>query len=120
MGQTTVLLRVYGPLGSAELATLADTGATFTKIPRSIAVRVGLEERYETSVELGDGRTIIRPLALADVEVEGVRRPVLVAISQEGETPLLGYTTLELLGFKVNPITQKLEKTTAIELQEGT
>ena len=31
------------------------------------------------------------------------------------EKPLLGYTALEILGFKVNPISRKLEKATAIE-----
>ena len=115
MGQTVVLLRVHGPRGSAELEALVDTGATFTKLLRSIAEQVGLEARYETPVELADGRTITRQLALAEVEVEGVRRPILVAVAEDRERLLLGYTTLELLGFKVNPVTGKLEKTAAIE-----
>ncbi len=118
MGETTVLLKVYGSAGSAEIETLVDTGATFTKIPRSVADQVGLEVKYETSVELGDGTIITRQLALAEVEVEEVRMPVLVAISaiSDGtETPLLGLTTLEILGFKVNPVTRPLEKTPAIE-----
>ena len=115
MGETNAVLTVYGSLGSAELVTLVDTGATFTKVPRAIIDSVGLEARYETLVELGDGTTITRPLALAEVEVEGVRRPMLIAISDGDETPLLGYTTLEILGFKVNPVTQSLEKTMAIE-----
>jgi len=33
-----------------------------------------------------------------------VRRPVLIAIGKE-ERSIIGYTTLELLGFKVNPVT---------------
>lgn len=33
--------------------------------------------------------------------------------------PIIGYTTLEILGFKVNPVTRRLEKTTAIEYREG-
>jgi len=32
-----------------------------------------------------------------------------------GEKGLLGYTALEVLGFKVNPLTRRLEKTFAIE-----
>ena len=51
------------------------------------------------------------------MEIEGVRRPVLVAIGEE-ERPLVGYTALELLGFKVNPITRKLEKAMPIEYRE--
>ena len=115
MGQTLVTLRIYGPLGSAEAEALADTGATFTRVPRSIAESVRLQPAYETPVQLGDGRTITRNLALAEVELEGVRRPVLVAISENGEQPLVGYTTLEALGFKVNTVTHALESTPAIE-----
>lgn len=115
MGQTNVLLKIYGSAGSAEVETPVDTGATFTKIPRNIVDEIGLELKYETYVELGNGTTITRQLALADVEVEEVRMPVLVAVFDGTETPLLGYTTLEILGFKVNPVTHSLEKTPAIE-----
>ncbi len=83
-----------------------DTGATFSKIPKSVAARLGLQAKYETEVELGDGRIIVRKLTLVDMEIEQVGKPVLVAIGEE-ERPLIGYTTLELLGFKVNPITKK-------------
>ena len=115
MGQTLVNMRVYGPLGSSELEALADTGATFTKLPRSAIEKIGAESAYETAIELGDGRTITRNLALAEVEIHGVRRPVLVSVGEDGERPLVGYTTLESLGFKVNPVTHALEPTPAIE-----
>jgi len=92
--------------------------ATFTKVPESVTVKLGLKAQYEAEVELGDGRILKRRLALAEVEIEGVRRPVLFAIGGEGERALLGYTTLEILGFKVNPVTGKLEKTVAIEYLE--
>lgn len=115
MGETTVWLKLHSPLGSAELEALADTGATYTKIPKATAAKLGLEVKYEAPTELADGRVITRYLALAEIEIEGVRRPVLVAIAENEERPLLGYTTLEMLDFKVNPITRKLEKTVAIE-----
>lgn len=116
MGGTRVRLKVYGADGKAlELEALVDTGATFTKVPNSIASALRLKAAYETEVELADGRRINRVLALAEVELEGVRRPVLVAIGEEGERPLIGYTTLENLGFKVNPLTGELERTAAIE-----
>ncbi len=117
MGETQVHLKVYGTNGEVEeLEAIVDTGATFTKIPGSVVARLGLEAKakYETEVELGDGRVIVRRLVLAEVEIEGVRRPVLIAIGEEGK-PLIGYTTLELLGFKVNPITGKLERAMPVE-----
>ena len=115
MGETRIHFKVYGTNGEvADLEAVVDTGTTFSKIPGSVAARLELEAKYETEVELGDGRVIGRRLTLAEVEIEEVRRPVLVAIGEEGK-PLIGYTTLELLGFKVNPITGKLERAMPIE-----
>ena len=114
MGETRIRFKIYGIDGkSTVLNAIVDTGATFTKIPLYVANELGLEAKYETKVELGDGHIITRKLAPAEVEIEDVRRLVLVSIGEE--KPLLGYTTLELLGFKVNPITGKLERTMAIE-----
>lgn len=116
MGETRIAFKIYGMDGqAAELEAVVDTGATFTKIPRALASILGLQVKYETGVELGDGRIVKRGLALAEVEIEGVRRPVLVAVGGEEEKPLIGYTTLEVLGFKVNPVTGRLERTIAIE-----
>ena len=116
MGETRIAFKIYGMDGqAAELEAVVDTGATFTKIPRVLASVLGLQVKYETGVELGDGRIVKRGLALAEVEIEGVRRPVLVAVGGEEEKPLIGYTTLEVLGFKVNPVTGRLERTIAIE-----
>ncbi len=115
MGESRVLVKLCGPLGSIELETLADTEATFTKVPKAVAAKLGLEVKYEVPVELADRRIITRRLALAKIEIEGVRRPVLIAIAENEEKPLLGYTTLEALGLKVNPLTRKLERAIAIE-----
>jgi len=60
-----------------------------------------------------------RGLALAEAEIEKVRRPMLIAIGEEGEKPLIGYTALEVSGFKVNPVAGELEKVPAIEYSEN-
>jgi predicted aspartyl protease len=116
MGEARVKFRVYSNRHFIELEGLVDTGATFTKIPKSAASRIGLQARYEAEVELGDKRVVRRGLALGEIGIEDVRRPVLIAIGEDEEMPVIGYTTLEILGFKVNPVTGKLEKTPAIEL----
>lgn len=116
MGETSVKFKVYGPNGRfAELEALVDTAATFTKIPKHVVSKLGLQAKYTTEVELADKRIIRRELTLGEAEIEDVRRPVLIAIGEDEERPIIGYTTLELLGFKVNPITGKLQKTLAIE-----
>ncbi|MBT9133236.1 MAG: hypothetical protein DDT31_01389 [Syntrophomonadaceae bacterium] len=69
MGETRINLKIYGANGQAEeLEAVADTGATFSKIPESVVTRLGLEAKYETEVELGDGRVIKRKLTLVDME----------------------------------------------------
>ena len=119
MGETRIHFKIYGAnRETAELEAVVDTGATFSKIPNSVADTLKLETKYETEVELGDGRVVGRKLVLVDMEIEEVRRPILVAIGEE-EKPLVGYTALELLGFKVNPITRRLEKAMPIEYRGG-
>ncbi len=119
MGQTHVDISIHGESGSVVVTALADTAATFTKVPRVVFDEVGLEAAYEAEIEIGDGRTIRRQLALADVEIDGVCRPVLVSVGGDGEQPLVGYTTLETLGFKVNTVAHRLEPTPSIEYFGG-
>ncbi len=83
--------------------------------PREVA-RLGLAPHRTVTVQLGDHRLLQRELAMVDVEVEGERGTIPVTLGEEDGPALLGYTALEILGFKVNPVTQRLEKTVAIEL----
>ena len=111
-------VRIHGGARSVVVSALADTAATFTKVPGCVFDELGLKTAYETAVEIGDGRIISRRLAPAEVEIAGVRRLVLVAAGGDGERPLVGYTTLETLGFEVNTVTHELEPTPAIEYVE--
>ena len=52
MGEIIVKVIVSGTKGLKELDLLVDTGATFTKIPSTIAEEIGVECRYETEAEL--------------------------------------------------------------------
>lgn len=115
MGETKVSFKIYGPDDQVELEAIADTGATFAKIPESTASRLKLKADYEVPVEVGDGRIINRKFVIALAELEGVRRPIPITIGKEREKILLGYTALEILGFRVNPVTGKLEKVIARE-----
>ena len=119
MGRTHVDIIIHSESSSAVVNALADTAATFTKVPRLVFDELGLEAAHEVEVEIDDGRTTRRQLALAEVEIDGVRRPVLVSAGGDREQPLVGYTTLETLGFKVNTIAHRLEPIPAIEYAEG-
>ncbi|MBI2916947.1 MAG: hypothetical protein HYY01_03050 [Chloroflexi bacterium] len=53
MGQTLVTLLLHGSRGSESLEALVDTGATFTKVPRSTAERLGVLGQYEVPTDWG-------------------------------------------------------------------
>jgi len=115
MGATYADLSLSGASASDTLRCHVDTRATFTKIPSSLGERLGLEVVREVEVELADGRVTVRQLALANAEMEGVRSPILVTFAEEADVPLIGVTTLEILGFKADPVAERLEPRTAIE-----
>ena len=115
MGEVLTNVRFFGPRGSVELTSLVDTGATFTKVPRSVAEEVGMKARRRVLVQLSTGELIERELGNLEIEIEDVRDIAPVTIAADGEPTVIGYTTLEILGFKINPVTRRLEKTHPIE-----
>lgn len=115
MGETHVVVKVYGPLGAAEVEMLADTGSTLTKIDESTAGRLGIVPTDTATVELADGTDRKRGLAEAKLEIMGDIATVRILIGPDGEEPLLGLTTLESLRLKVNPIERRLEPAKFIE-----
>jgi predicted aspartyl protease len=115
MGDTCARLTLYGPLGRNTIDALVDTGATFTKISRAVAEKVGFKPRREVEVVLARGEKVRRQLGNLEVEIESQRDVVPITIGEDGEVDLVGYTTLEILGFKVDPVTSKLESNLPIE-----
>jgi predicted aspartyl protease len=115
LGETYTKLKIYGANGAEELMSLVDTGATFTKVPLRVGKTLGLKARRKVEVRLSDERSVERALCYAEVEMDGVRDLIPITLGGEGEEPLIGYTALEILGFKINPITGRLERTSPIE-----
>lgn len=115
MGKTLTTIKLYGPDGTAELETLVDTGVTFTKISRSLASKVGLKPRRSILTQVATGEFISRNAGTLEGELEGVRDVIPVVMGEDHEPAVIGYTALEILGFKVNPITERLESTHAVE-----
>jgi len=109
MGETKVVVRVHGPRGHADVEMVADSGATLTTIPETVAEEVGLVKSGRALVRLADGSRRTVEMADAEVEIRGDRAPVRVLIGPPGQVSLLGLTTLETLGLKVNPVERRLE-----------
>lgn len=116
MGTFTVAMHL--PDGS-DLSALVDTGATFSKLPSAVLRRLGVRPDFETTVELGDGRRIRRRVGYVRVGLGRKRAPVPVMFGGRREEPLVGATTLEILGLAPDPVRRRLVEARHLEVSEG-
>jgi predicted aspartyl protease len=100
---------IHGPKGHADVEMIADTGATLTTISESVARSAGILPTGSVTVRLADGTRKMVAIAQAEVEIRGDRAPVRLLIGSGDQVPLLGLTSLETLGLKVNPVERSLE-----------
>ena len=111
MGYVRVETLIAPPQGGEfrKVMMLVDTGAFFTALPREMADELGVKPMARTRVLMADGRTVEVDVSLAYVKIldrEGVFQVVILDVPE----PLLGVSTLEGLGLKVDPATGKLER----------
>jgi predicted aspartyl protease len=86
-----------------------DTGATGTIIPYRVAEEVGFAKpAHHMTVEYGDGHRKELEAASIVIRIGGRETVDTILLSDVGE-PVLGVFTLEVLGFKVNPESGKIE-----------
>ncbi len=111
MDQFSVRVTVAHPTDAAraaEVELIVDTGATLTWLPREAIEQLGVPRFRRRSFIVADGRTIERDTAGAVVRLNGNEANVTVVVAEPGDGHLLGATTLETLGFGVDPIRQRL------------
>lgn len=111
MGITTVILTVREHRKaerSAEVEFLVDSGAVYSLVPGKVLDVLGIEPYREMSFSLADGTSIKRRVSSAYFEYEGEGGPAPVVYGEEGDTALLGVTTLEALGLVLNPFSRTL------------
>lgn len=106
--------RVSIEIGDSQAAnfetveTLADTGAMYTMIPRSILAGLGISPGWRRTFELADGREREFDMAHAAVRLDGATVTTIVIFGEEGITPTLGAYTLTGLGLMVDPSGRRL------------
>jgi len=111
MGITTAILRVREHRKSihfADVEFLIDSGAVYSLVPGKILDEIGIEPYKEMSFSLADGTSIKRKISSAYFEYQGEGGPAPVVYGEEGDTALLGATTLESIGLVLNPFTRTL------------
>lgn len=99
-----------------RLTALVDTGATFSKIPSEILKTLGVRAEFKTKVELGNGRRIERKVGYVKIKLNGKTASVPVVFSGKGERPLIGATTLEILGLIPDPRKKVLVESLHLEI----
>jgi clan AA aspartic protease len=114
MGRLDVPVRIANPDSRAsaeEIELLVDTGATFTVLPADMWERLGLTAEFPRRLRTADGRVLQRGQGLAYVELDGHSGTVPVIEGGVGDMPVLGVTTLEILGLLFDPVKGELRPT---------
>ena len=91
-----------------EVEFLVDSGAVYSLVPGKFLDTIGIEPYKEMSFALADGTSIKRRVSSAYFEYENEGGPAPVIYGEEGDTPLLGATTLESIGLVLNPFSRTL------------
>ncbi len=90
---------------------LIDTGATFTVLPSKVMDEIGATKSpYTVNLQLGDKRRKKAKIYLAEIKLDGRSGPARIASFEEA-VPTIGVDTLETLGLKVDPVTERLQPT---------
>ena len=111
MGITSAVLRVREHRKAekfADVEFLVDSGAVYSLVPAKILDEIGIEPYRTVDFSLADGSKVTRRVCSGYFEFEGEGGPAPVIYGEEGDTPLLGVTTLESFGLVLNPFTRTL------------
>jgi len=112
MGYVRVRGFVANPLRRdlrVEVEFIVDTGTIYTMIPRGIAERLNLQVIDRRKFRPANGEVVEYPVSEAYIVVEDRGVTSLVVIGPNNVQPLLGVTTLELLGLEVDLTTGRLK-----------
>lgn len=114
-GHVYVNLKVIGTKANHNLESiLIDTGSTYTYFPKDFLEEVGAIPIPGDAVKLElANNNVIDAVPYALMLQIGNRKGPIIAVTFEGASSVVGVQTLEALGLKVNPVTEKLEETRA-------
>jgi clan AA aspartic protease len=114
MGHVRVPLRITNPddptLTVLVPDALVDTGATSTCVPASMARELGLRMRGSASVRTVEGVQELTA-SWAELELQGKTLVTHILVSETVDIVLIGVTTLESMGFAVDPQGERLVPT---------
>ncbi len=107
MGVTQVTAKVFGEHEEREYTFLVDTGSTYMTLPPDEIEGLELQPTGGTVRLMSATGLVDVETYFAVGELMGQRFGALLV---PASTPLLGYELLENLRFRVNPVTQQIER----------
>jgi len=110
VGTFGVNIEIGDPLGNRfePLEALADTGSSYTWVPRDVLQRLGVPVQARWEFELANGQVIEREIAQTWVRYNGNSHITFVVFGDEGSSPLLGAYTLEGFRLAADPLNGRL------------
>ena len=109
------IVKVVAEVGSTtgpyrEVELLADTGSLYTMVSPELAEELGVEFTTTTiAVTAGNVRSEV-PLGFGRLRLMGRENTIIIGAMQV-PMPLLGSTSMQALGLKVNPSDEAMELT---------
>ena len=89
-------------------------------MPASLLEKIDVKPTSTRRFKLANGKVESYPTGEAYIEVAGQGATSIVAFLPDGSTPLMGVTTLELLGLQVDPTTGELKPLELLLLHSST
>jgi len=116
-----VTIEIGDPQGQRyePMEALADTGSSYTWVPREVLARLGVLPQFRRDSLIADDRIIQRDMAVTMARYDGQALPTLVVFGDEGSMALLGAYTLEGFGLAVDPVNRRLVPVPALAMPAG-
>ncbi len=110
MGITYIDGEVSGPSGrKVAVRFLVDSGASYSLLARTDWQAIGLQPKRTASFTLADGTQIQRAISECHISLPQGEGHTPVILGENGDEPLLGAVTLEILGLVLNPFNRSLQ-----------
>jgi predicted aspartyl protease len=117
VGLTFLEVEVGNPADTSSTRTLeflVDSGAIYTVAPGDVLAELGIQPISEEKYWLANGEKIVRKRGIAFYRYGDKVGGADVIFGEEGDSNLLGATTLESLGLALDPIRRELKPTPMI------
>ena len=98
----------------ANVDALVDTGSSYSSLPGSLLDELGIERETARSFELADNRIVEYALGETRVRIDDREQTVPVMFAPDDTMPLVGATTLEILGLGIDPLAERLVPVNAL------